>query len=169
MPGKLTFREPFCSRRIQVGAVETIDLHAVEFIMIKQIIAIASLLAGTAALAQDAGDLGEAPPEAPYAAVSDLVELPEFLPGLGQLYVDPETLPVGPFLGYDRDGRLSATIYMPPIKDLEGGTSFDDLALGAESVSSVDIYYNAGHPGVEQPHVHVVLYHDPEAKGRLAK
>jgi hypothetical protein len=52
---------------------------------------------------------------------------------------------------------------------LEGGTAFNDLALGAEAVSAVDIYYNAGHPGVEQPHAHVVLYHDPEAKGRLAE
>ena len=32
-----------------------------------------------------------------------------------------------------------------------------------------DIYYNAGHPGVEKPHVHVVLYHDSDAKARLAE
>lgn len=110
-----------------------------------------------------------APPAAPYAKVSELVALPDFLPGLGTLYVDPETLPAGPFLGYDHDGRLSATIYMIPLADLEAGTAFDDLPVGAETVTSVDIYYNAGHPGVEAPHAHVVLHHDAEAKARLAE
>ena len=136
--------------------------------MLKPIAAAAAgLLLGTAALAQEA-DLTQAPPPEPYQAVSDLVDLPEFLPGLGQLFVDPATLPAGPFLAYDRDGRLSATVFMTPIQALEDGTSFDDLAVGAPEVTAVDIYYNAGHPGVEEPHAHVVLYHDAEAKGRLA-
>ncbi len=136
--------------------------------MRKHLIVMAGLLGATGALAQEA-DLTQAPPPAPYQAVSDLVELPEFLPGLGQLFVDPATLPAGPFLGYDHDGRLSATIYMTPLADLEGGTAYNDLALGAETVSGVDIYHNAGHPGVEAPHAHVVLYHDAEAKSRLAE
>ena len=39
---------------------------------------------------------------------------PDFLPGMGTLYVDPKTLPAGPFLGYDwangyRAGVVSAT------------------------------------------------------------
>ena len=25
----------------------------------------------------------------------------------------------------------------------------------------VDVYYNAGHPGVEEPHAHIVLWHVP--------
>lgn len=119
------------------------------------------------AAAQTAPDA--APPAAPFQKVSDLVTLPEFLPGLGTLYVDPASLPAGPFLGHDRDGKLSATIYMTPIEDLEGGTAFDDLAVGNDTVTSVDVYYNAGHPGVEKPHVHVVLYHDADAKVRLAE
>ena len=110
-----------------------------------------------------------APPAAPYAKVSELVKLPDFLPGLGTLYVDPATLPAGPFLGYDHDGKLSATIYMTPIAALQAGTAYDDLAVGNPNVASVDIYYNAGHPGVEEPHVHVVLFHDADAKARLAK
>ncbi len=128
------------------------------------ILCAALALAATASLAQD-----NAPPPAPYAAVSSLVELPDFLPGLGQLYVDPATLPAGPFLGYDHDGKLSATVYMVPLAELEGGKAFNDLAVGNPSVTGVDIYYNAGHPGVEAPHAHVVLYHDAEAKGRLAQ
>lgn len=119
------------------------------------------------ALADNA--LRTAPPPAPFAKVSGLVALPDFLPGLGTLYVDPKSLPAGPFLGYDHDGKLAATIYMTPIKALESGTSFNDLALGDPDVTSVDIYYNAGHPGVEEPHIHVVLFHGADAKARLAK
>jgi hypothetical protein len=111
----------------------------------------------------------DAPPPAPYAKVSELVPLPDFLPGLGTLFVDPATLPAGPFLGYDRDGKLAATIFMTPIEDLQGGTSYNDLAVGSNEVSSVDIYYNAGHPGVEKPHAHVVLFHGADAKARLAE
>jgi hypothetical protein len=134
-----------------------------------KVISICALFVGTTALAQDGVDLTQAPPPAPYAAVSELVDLPEFLPGLGQLYVDPATLPAGPFLGYDHKGKLSATIYMTPVDQLEGGTAYNDLEVGAQAVSAVDIYYNAGHPGVEQPHAHVMLYHDHEAKARLAE
>lgn len=110
-----------------------------------------------------------APPAAPFAQVSTLVPLPDFLPGLGALYVDPTTLPAGPFLGYDHDGKLSATVYMVPIEDLTSGTAFNNLAVGAEIVTGVDIYYNPGHPGVEKPHAHVVLYHDTGAQDRLAQ
>ena len=113
--------------------------------------------------------VGEAPPPEPYKQVSELVELPEFIPGLGITYVDPATLPAGPFLGYDRNGRLSATIYMTPLDELRQGTSYDDLAVGDHNVASVDIYYNAGHPGVNEPHAHVVLFHDEGAKERLAE
>ncbi len=129
---------------------------------------VALMLASPALAAGDA-PLNAAPPPAPYAKVSDLVPLPDFLPGLGTLFVDPATLPAGPFLGYDHDGKLAATIYMTPIEDLQNGTSYDDLAMGAHAVSSVDIYYNAGHPGVDKPHAHVVLFHGADAKARLAK
>jgi hypothetical protein len=119
------------------------------------------------AQAHDTGTLDQAPPGAPYAKVSSLVPLPEFIPGLGTLYIDPATLPAGPFLGYDRNGLLSATVYMVPLKSLQEGKAFDNLHVGAHQVASVDIYYNAGHPGVEQPHAHVVLFHDRDAKNRL--
>ncbi len=110
-----------------------------------------------------------APPAAPFAKVSSLVPLPDFIPGLGTLYVDPATLPAGPFLAYDHEGKLSATVYMVPLDDLAAGKAFDKLAVGTPEVSSVDIYYNAGHPGVEKPHAHVVLFHDDTARDRLAK
>ena len=113
------------------------------------------------------GDGMKAPPGGDYQQVSKLVALPDFLPGLGTLYVQPATLPAGPFLAYDRDGRLVSTIYMIPVKDIEAQKKFDDLAVGTSDVVDVDMYYNAGHPGVEEPHYHVVLWHVPENDAKL--
>ncbi|WP_347310982.1 hypothetical protein [Defluviimonas sp. SAOS-178_SWC] len=133
-------------------------------------LAAAMLVATTGvSVAHDEKALEQSPPGAPYVQVSDALPLPEFIPGLGTLFVDPATLPAGPFLAYDHDGKLSATVYMTPLEDLQGGTAYDGLGVGAHTVAGVDIYYNAGHPGVEKPHAHVVLYHDDEAKGRLAE
>ena len=117
------------------------------------------------ALAQE-----QAPPAENFKKVSALVTLPDFLPGLGQLYVDPSSLPAGPFLAYDRDGRLVSTIYMIPVEDLTPEKRFEDLSLGSGNVDHVDVYFNAGHPGVEKPHAHVVLWHVPAAdEARVAQ
>lgn len=132
-------------------------------------LAIAAMLATTPALAHDEEALKSAPPGNPYVKVSDVLPLPEFIPGLGTLYVNPETLPAGPFLAYDRNGAIAATIYMTPLEDLQKGTAYNGLSIGLHDVSGVDIYYNAGHPGVEKPHAHVVLYHARDARERLAK
>jgi hypothetical protein len=111
-----------------------------------------------------------APPGGAFQPVSALVPLPDFLPGMGQLFVDPATLPAGPFLAYDHDGKLVATIYMLPIADLAPGRGFDDLAAPGGAVDHVDVAFNAGHPGVETPHAHVVLWHVPAAdEARVAK
>ena len=123
---------------------------------LRMLVALAALGA-TPALAQV--DVTAAPPPAPYAKVSDLVPLPDFLPGIGELWIDPTTLPAGPFLAYDHDGRLVATIYMIPIAGLEAGMTFDNLAAPGGPIDHVDVYFNAGHPGVEEPHAHVVLWH----------
>jgi hypothetical protein len=53
-----------------------------------------------------------------YKKVSSLVNFPDFFPGLGAVYVIPETLPAGPFLSFDRKDRLVATIYMIPVPDI---------------------------------------------------
>ena len=98
-------------------------------------------------------------PGGDYRKVSELVKLPDFLPGLGTLYVQPATLPAGPFLAYDRDGKLVSTIYMIPVDDLTPDKRFEDLATGGAAVDHVDVYFNAGHPGVEKPHAHIVLWH----------
>ncbi|AWM87109.1 DUF5602 domain-containing protein [Microvirga sp. 17 mud 1-3] len=131
--------------------------------MLARVAAIA-LTAALAMPALAADQVEKVPPSGAYKKVSDLVKLPDFLPGLGQLYVDPKTLPAGPFLAYDRDGRLVSTVYMLPIEDLSNKDKrFDDLAAPGGKVDHVDVYFNAGHPGVEKPHVHVVLWHVPKA------
>ncbi|MGA0584209.1 MAG: DUF5602 domain-containing protein [Castellaniella sp.] len=113
----------------------------------------------------------KAPPAAPYKAVSSLVKLPDFVPGMGQLFVDPATLPAGPFLGYDHEGRLVNTTYMIPLSLMKPDMHLNDLKVPAGvKVDHVDIMYNAGHPGVEEPHVHIVLWNVPAAQeSRVAK
>jgi hypothetical protein len=134
-----------------------------EDLMLTRFAAVA-LTAALAMPAMAADQVEKAPPSGVYKKVSDLVKLPEFLPGLGQLYVDPKTLPAGPFLAYDREGRLVSTVYMLPIEDLSNKDKrFDDLAAPGGKVDHVDVYFNAGHPGVEKPHAHVVLWHVPKA------
>lgn len=123
--------------------------------------ALSTALALPAFAASDADAVAKAPPPAPYQQVSKLVKLPDFLPGMGQLFVDPATLPAGPFLAYDHDGNLVSTIYMVPLNDMNPDKSFDNLAQPGGNVDHVDIYYNAGHPGVEEPHEHIVLWHVP--------
>ena len=100
-----------------------------------------------------------APPGGEYKKVSTLVALPDFVPGLGTLYVDPKTLPAGPFLAYDRAGKLVSSVYMIPVKDLTAHKAFNGLAAAKEKVDHVDLYYNAGHPGVAEPHYHVVIWY----------
>ncbi len=123
----------------------------------------ATLLLCLASAPAGAADETHAPPPPPFRKVSELVKLPDFLPGMGTLYVDPKTLPAGPFLAYDHGGRLVSTIYMVPLKDLNAHTKFSDLATSGEKIDHVDLYYNAGHPGVEQPHYHIVLWHVPKS------
>ncbi len=119
------------------------------------------------ALAQN---VEKAPPDGAYKKVSTLVRLPDFLPGLGTLYVDPKTLPAGPFLAYDHQGRLVSTIYMIPLKDMQDQKKFGDLASPGGKVDHVSIYYNAGHPGVPDPHYHIVLWHvSPAQEALVAK
>jgi hypothetical protein len=61
---------------------------------------------------------------------------------MGTLYVDPKTLPAGPFLAYDRNGKLVSTIYMIPLKDFDGQKKFDDLLAPGGNVDHVSMYYN---------------------------
>lgn len=117
-----------------------------------------SAVAVTAALTP-AGPANAADPGGDYEQVSSLVALPDFIPGLGTLYVQPDTLPAGPFLAYDAKDKLVSTIYMIPLAAMQAEKKISDLAVGTENVKKVDMYYNAGHPGVDEPHYHIVLWH----------
>ena len=110
-----------------------------------------------------------APPTGDYKKVSGLVALPDFIPGMGTLYVDPKTLPAGPFLAYDRQGNLVSSVYMIPLKDLAAHKKFENLAVAAARVDHVDMYYNAGHPGVAEPHYHIVLWYVSVEKAAALK
>lgn len=135
-------------------------------------LAIATLaLSSTASVqAHPPSAVEKAPPASPYQAVSSLVKLPDFIPGMGQLFVDPATLPAGPFLAYDREGRLASTIYMVPMAQLNPRTHIDGLSAPGGNVDHVDIMYNAGHPGVAEPHIHIILWHvSPNDEARVAK
>jgi hypothetical protein len=110
------------------------------------------------------------PPGAPYKKVSTLVSLPDFVPGLGTLYVDPATLPAGPFLAYDHRGNLVSSIYMIPLKDMNAQKAFSGLKAAQARVDHVDIVFNAGHPGVAEPHYHVIVWYvSAQRAAQLAK
>jgi hypothetical protein len=104
-----------------------------------------------------------------FKRVSDLVNFPKFFPSLGIIFVKPDTLPLGPFLCFDRKDRLMATVYMVPIKDINDHKTFEAPAF-AGSTNHVSIYFNAGHPGVDMPHYHFVIWHVPQKdEERVAK
>jgi hypothetical protein len=129
--------------------------------------AIAATLLATPALARN---VEKAPPPSPYQEVCKLVKLPCFLPGLGTVYVNPKTLPAGPFLAYDHKNHLVSTIYMIPLSDLNSHKKFADLPAPGGKVNHVSLYFNAGHPGVPMPHYHIILWHVSKAgEARVAK
>jgi hypothetical protein len=110
------------------------------------------------------------PPGGKYKKASTLVPLPDFIPGLGTLYVDPATLPAGPFLAYDHQGHLVSSVYMIPLKDMNAQKAFNDLKIGRAPADHVDIVFNAGHPGVPEPHYHIVVWYvSAERAAQLAK
>ena len=44
-------------------------------------------------------------------------------------------------------------------KDFEAKKAFSNLGAAKEKVDHVDLYYNAGHPGVAEPHYHIVVWY----------
>jgi fermentation-respiration switch protein FrsA (DUF1100 family) len=136
-------------------------------------LALTALIAGIGLLfvpPDTAAAQSKAPPGGAYKMVSSLVALPDFVPGLGTLYVDPATLPAGPFLAYDHQGKLVSSIYMIPLKDMNGHKAFSALNVAHERVDHVDIVFNAGHPGVAEPHYHVILWYvSPQRASQLVK
>ena len=124
---------------------------------------LAMLLTMTAAAAQEEGGQGsttlQAPPPAPFQDATELLPLPDFIPGAGSLYIDPEDAPVGPWLAYGQDGNLVEVLFMVPVSAMQEAQNWDDLAQGLISelglvIDHVDITFNAGHPGMAEAHYH---------------
>lgn len=148
-----------------MNARETMQIA--HFMSLRTTLALVCVIAFAGAVNVATAQNHSSPPEH-FAKVSSLVELPDFVPGLGILYVDPETLPAGPFLSYDRDGRLVSTIYMIPLTAMNDHQAFNGLDVSHVPVDHVDVNFNAGHPGLPEPHYHVVLWHVSRAKaGKL--
>ena len=108
-------------------------------------------------------------PGGDYRKASELVGLPDFLPGLGTLYVQPKMLPAGPYLAYDRQGHLVSSVYMIPVKEIEAHQKVNFTGVPDRVVDHVDLRYNAGHPGVPEPHYHVILWYIPPAEANALK
>jgi hypothetical protein len=122
-----------------------------------------SLLAASAFPVFAADNLKE-PPGGEYVQIPKTLMLPDFPPKMGTLYVVQKTLPVGPYLAYDHDGKLVATLYMLSMKDMDAHKKYEDLATSGASVDHVDLFFNAGHPDMEIPHYHFVLWHITRAE-----
>jgi hypothetical protein len=120
--------------------------------------AVAATVLSMPATAADVPEKG--PPGGAYKKVSDLVSgLPEFIPGLGTLYVDPAALPTGPYLAYDRKQHLVGAVYMVPMKDMQGQKDFKRLAAPHRPVDHVTVDFNPGHPGMAEPHYHFTVWY----------
>jgi hypothetical protein len=125
---------------------------------------LALALTATLALPAAAADLSHEPPGGDYTQIPKTLMLPDFPPSMGTIYVVKSTLPVGPYLAYDHGGRLVATLYMLSMKDMDAHKAYDDLATTGQPVDHVDLFFNAGHPDMEIPHYHFVLWHIPSAE-----
>lgn len=112
----------------------------------------------------------ESKPPAGFVKVSDALQnkAMAFIPGLGTLYVDPKTLPAGPFLGYDKSGRLVNVTYMLPTADIDKNKSWPVLGEAAKGlkIDHTEVHVSDAHPGVAERHVHVInwLISDAEKK-----
>lgn len=102
-----------------------------------------------------------------FKKVSSLVALPDFIPGLGVLYVDPSTLPQGgPFLGYSKSGKLLNVTYMVPLSVFTANKELSNLgtAIKGQKIDHTDIQVVDAHPGVAEKHVHIVEWLVPHAE-----
>lgn len=110
-----------------------------------------------------------APPGGEYQKASEAAGLPEFFPGLGILYVQPKTLPGGPYLAYDRQGHLVSSVYMVTLKEIDAHQKLNFTGVPDMAVDHVDIRYSPGHPSMPDPHYHVILWYIPAEQANALK
>ena len=132
------------------------------------LLSLPALAEGTNATTATASQFLNGPPGPPYVKVSQAIKgLPDFIPTMGNVYVNPKNLPDGPYLGYSRDGKLVDTVYMIPIKDFDAHANIPELAAPSGQVDHVGVYFNPGHAGIPEPHYHIVLWHVPKSQEAL--
>lgn len=105
-----------------------------------------------------------------YKLASSVSKLPTFVPGLGQLFVDPKLLPVGPYVGYDADGKLMNAVYLIPLSQMTKHQEWQACgkAISGFKTNHVDITFSASEPGMSEPHYRIVQWvvaHDVHLKG----
>jgi hypothetical protein len=90
---------------------------------------------------------------AALAAASVRHPVLEHLPRVARI----EQVAGGPASAYDAKGRLVATVYTVPVRELTG-RGLEDLRA-SQAIDHVSIYLATSHPDVPLPHYHVVLWH----------
>ena len=110
-----------------------------------------------------------APPGGEYRKASEVAGLPDFFPGLGVLYVQPNTLPGGPYLAYDREGHLVSSVYMVTLKEIDAHQKLNFAGVPDIAVDHVDLRYSGGHPSMPDPHYHVILWYVPPEQANALK
>lgn len=111
------------------------------------------------------GAIGEDSGEAIGSALPDFRARHPVLARLrGVARVDAAERPGAPDVAYDARGRLVATVYTVPMRELsEAG--IEDLRASGRAIDHVSIYPAPAHAEMPLPHYHVVLWHvtRPEA------
>jgi hypothetical protein len=133
-------------------------------------------LLGLSAAASAQSELDPPLPEG-YVSVSDIVQLPEFIPGVGALYIHPDNAPVGPWLAYGNDDDLVEVVFMVPLSEMQSFSDWENLAggtfgtLGVSNIDHVDVSFNGGHPGMAEAHYHfrLVLVDNETQRAALAE
>jgi hypothetical protein len=63
-----------------------------------------------------------------------------------------------------------SSIYMIPLKDMNARKAFSGLTIARARADHVDMVFNAGHPGVAEPHYHVIVWYvSAQHAARLSK
>lgn len=95
-----------------------------------------------------------------YQMASKVSKIPEFVPGLGTLYIDPKLLPVGPYVGYDKDGKLINAVYMIPVSMMEKHREWLERGTAITGIRTdhVDITFHSNAPGMSEPHYRIVQW-----------
>lgn len=95
----------------------------------------------------------DGPPVSALPAAAARHPVLEHVPGVARV----EQSAGGPAAAYDSKGRLVATVYTVPVRELTG-RGLENL-WAPQAIDHVAIYLAGSHPDVPLPHYHVVLWH----------